>query len=223
MGKKSKKLKYYIYVSESKVNMLYSQIDKSLLAKLQAEVKFTLRLFDVSFTEKQFDDSLYTKLHIVIEHIKKNYDVGSIGKPQEFFQDTIFMQWARIHRDVLFFGGSLNDTVLGLGGSMIHLLGHRSPKVEVGISHTPWLISVLAEELQMQIRDPELSRQLTLYEEQTTEENNRRVLSAVNSWSSQISKRPVEKFEFLAKRLRHDNYQGKKVLFGTPIYVAIAQ
>jgi hypothetical protein len=69
----------------------------------------------------------------------------------EYFKGNLDMGWSQIYPGVLFFGGNSNDVTIGLGGSMNNLLGYRwdSTDVPTGISHTPWLVSLLSKEGQL--------------------------------------------------------------------------
>lgn len=219
MDKDSNRLKYYYYVSESKVEMLYSQIPKSIISQLESELKINLPLIGVSFSKKQLNDSLYTRLQVVVEYIQRNMEIGSIRSPGEYFKGSAFMRWAQIHQGVIFFGGKINKINIGLGGSSKNLLGQRTTNVETGISHTPWLVSLLLQEVENQIKlipqQPEIANHLT------EENKNERVLSAASFWAGNLAKNPVAKFEFLAKKLVHADHMGEKVLLGTPLYVEL--
>jgi hypothetical protein len=220
MSNDNNRLKYYYYVSESKVEMLYSQIPKSTISQLESELKINLPIVGVSFSKKQVDDSLYTRLQIVVEYIQRNMEIGSVQSPKEYFRGSAFMRWAQIHLGVVFFGGKINKTNVGLGGSTKNLLGQRTTNVEIGISHTPWLAALLLKEIENQITlipwQPEIANP------HLTEENqNERVLSAASFWAGNMAKDPVAKFEFLAKKLVYADHMGEKVLLGTPIYVEL--
>ncbi|HRQ40528.1 MAG TPA: SAVMC3_10250 family protein [Chloroflexota bacterium] len=209
-------LKYYIYVSNSKIDMLYSQIPRTVRSQLEAEVKLNLRLLEVSFAKKQFDDSVYERLATVLEFLKKNNEIGHLSAPKDFFTGTMYLDWAQIHPGVVYFGGIYNDIALGLGGSMKYVLGYDLREVEKGISHTPWLVSYLLEELDQRLLKPNLGHKMTADEEEN------RIINSTNSWSADLSKRAIAKFEFVAKKMLFVGQNGKKVLLGTPIYVAEA-
>ena len=232
-------LKYYVYLSESKVDMLHSQILPSIRSKLEAEVKLNLQLAEISFSKKQFSDNLYTKLSLVLDYLDKQNVIGSIGEPLEYFKGTLRMGWAQIYPSVLFFGGNLNETTIGLGGSMNNLLGFKWDLSDVpqGISHTPWLVSVLNKEIDFLVPfDPVNTRYGRVkggsVENIPTHEYEKRVLNATSSWvydiveSSRASRYQINKFEFVAKVIRYSTNDPRrpntsaKVLLGTPIYVS---
>lgn len=216
MKQSSSSLNYYVYVSEPKVNMLYSQIPQGVRSQIEAEVKINLKLVEVSFAKKQFDDSIYERLATVADYLNIKGEIGSLSVPKDFFIGKLYLDWAQIYPGVIFWGGAYNDITLGLGGSMKHVLGYTLKDVEQGISHTPWLVSFLLKELDQRILNPNP----TLEYELTEEEKESRVVNSVNSWSTALSDRAIAKFEFVAKKLLFANHNGKKVLLGTPIYVA---
>lgn len=233
-----KNLKYYVYLSESKINMLYSQIPPSIRNKIKADVKINLQLAEVSFSKKQFPDTLYTELQIILDYLEKQNSIGSIVEPLEYFKGQLRMGWAQIYPSVLFFGGKLNETTIGLGGSMNNLLGYKwdTSDVPQGISHTPWLVSVLNKEIEFLVPfDPVKTLYGTVeggsVENVPKSEYEKRILSATDSWAYDIleaspSKYQINKFEFVAKVLRYSNYAPSesnptaKVLLGTPLYVS---
>jgi len=235
-------LKYYVYVSESKVDMLHSQIPPSIRNKLEAEVKLNLQLAEVSFSKKQFSDNLYTKLNLVIDYLDKQNVIGSIGEPLEYFRGTLHMGWAQIYPSVLFFGGTSNETTIGLGGSMNNLLGYSwdVAKVPQGISHTPWLVSVLSKEIEFLVPfDPVNTRYGRVehgsVENTPKDEYEKRVLSATSLWVNDIlsysdqklkeavasgrdyvvnpsqPRYQINKFEFVAKALRYSSSDPNKL------------
>jgi hypothetical protein len=212
-------LKYYVYVSESKIDMLYSQIPKNTRSQIEAEVKFNLKIVEVSFAKKQFEDSLYERLAVVLEFLQKRDLIGHLSAPGDFFAGTVHLDWAQIHPGVVYFGGIYNDVTLGLGGSMKYLLGYDVRDVEHGVSHTPWLASYLMKELDQRIFNPNPDLEYEL----TKEEKTNRIVNSANHWSGGLSVRAIAKFDFVAKKLLSTNYNGRKVLLGTPIYVAKAR
>lgn len=215
------KLKYYMYVSESKVEMLYAQIPKPIQSKLETEVKLNLQILNISFSDKQFEDSFYTKLNTVVEYISNNMNVGSIHSPGEYFRGTLHLRWAHIHPEIVFWGGKLNETVVGLGGSMRHVLGQNKQNIAFpSHSHSAYLADLLMKELQIQTVEPKVNRKLP------EEVFEYRILNSVNEWSESLPTRydDIQKFEFLAKKIRYSKLLDSiPVLLGTPIYVAIAK
>ncbi len=205
-------LKYYVYVSKSKIDMLHPQIPKNFFKSIDKKVEINLSLFKISFGEKNFDEPAYSRLTAVIEYLNSEGKIGTIAEPKEYFYGKLNMQWAEIYPNVVFYGGILNDVALGLGGSMKHVLGFDSIGVEPGISHTPWLVELLSSEIE-NIVAPKIPKL-------NDEEVERRILATTTSWATDLSKRAFERFEFVAKTLKTATYYKNKVLIGTPIFVA---
>jgi hypothetical protein len=223
-------LKYFAYISQTKVDMLYSQIPPSVRDSIEAEVKFKLPLTEISFSKKQVSDNLYIRLNLVESYLEKQGMVGSIWNSSEYFRGTLRMGWAQIHPGIAFFGGKLNETVVGLGGSMNNLFGYKSNSSDIpeGISHTPWLISLLSKQTDVMIsyqfpegRDEEI---LDLTGHRYEAEAKKRALSATDFATDYITTRPskfnTNKFEFLAKLLKRSKIYGRETLLGSPIYVS---
>ncbi len=193
--------------------MLYRQIPQNVLSKIEKELNVNLSLLSMKFTEKQFDDNVYVQLSTVVEYLQKFLGVGSIYEPKEYFGGSIFMQWAEIYPGVIFFGGKINDIAVGLGGSINHVLGYSSVGVEQGTSHTPWLVNLLATEVQSLIK-PNIPKF-------GGAEVEHRILHSTISWADTLSRRAIQKFDFIARNLKYSTYLNHRVLLGTPIYVAI--
>lgn len=210
------KIKYYVYVSPSKVDMLYHQIPPNIINKIEKELQINLTLVNMKFTEKQFDDNLYNKLSTVNEYLDKFVGIGEINSPAEYFKGEMRMAWAEISPNVVFFGGRVNDTAVGLGGSWHNVLGITSDGVLQSSSHTPWLVSLLEKELKGFIYVPKRVSDYNLSEE----ESDSRVIDSTYMLVDKISNWAFNKFEFVAKTLRTTTYQGHQVVLGTPIYVA---
>ncbi len=128
------KPKYYIYISDTKVEMLFAQIPKKLLYSLSSELEINLGFLKTKFSEGVPETSKYTKLQIVTEYLKKNNDIGTIGQPKSYFRGQIPLKWGpltleliRLESDlkpqIACFVGSTKTTLLYLVGSWRHVVG----------------------------------------------------------------------------------------------------
>lgn len=88
-------LRYYIYISDYKLDMLYEQISPTLRRRLSGELKIDLKLAGLTLTGgEQPDATRMTKLRAIEHHIDKHHHVGDISDPgREFFRGTMDMQW----------------------------------------------------------------------------------------------------------------------------------
>lgn len=91
------KMKYYLYVSDAKVDMLYSQIDKSLLKKIAVELSINLKPLGAglgaTIKQIQSEETRYSKLRLVVEYVEKHLDVGWIDGPETYFKGSLPMSW----------------------------------------------------------------------------------------------------------------------------------
>ncbi len=215
------KMKYYLYVSDAKVDMLYSQIDKSLLKKIAAELSVDLKLLGVGFgatiKQNQSEETRYSKLRLVVKYIEKHLNVGWVDAPATYFKGSLPMGWGLLHGTTryaetpepqapyaVYFGGSTARTQFGMVGSAHHLIGLRSdaPKSNIFLYYTTnEMLKALTEE----------AGPLPSYE-----------LSLLIGDANTTLGKPNQQLEFLAKTYLYEKGDEQSYLLGSPIYVAFA-
>lgn len=221
-----KSLKYYIYVSSVKVNMLYSQIPRKLLDGVAAEVKVNFGVASSALTQKAFDETIYSKLSAVVHYINKHESIGSIDKPEKYFHGVATVRWGIFDSEgfLVLFTGATNRSIFGLGGSSIHIIGSK-PKAETPyVSATPFLVDALSEELQLRILKEHERANMTLLVNQGRS-SEKMALWAIEH-ANQYMDAPEQKVEFFAKRLLYSEQaskDGKNILLATPLYVALME
>jgi len=91
-------LRYYLYISDTKIDMLFDQIDQSILKRISAEVKVDLKV--ASLTLREANSPVPTrdaKLRIVERFIELHHNVGTVGEPgQEYFRGQSNMTWGNL-------------------------------------------------------------------------------------------------------------------------------
>jgi hypothetical protein len=147
-------MKYYIYISDAKVDMLFPQVPHDIKKKVALEFKMDLKLLSASRkTKTETEDNRVARLETVVDFIQEYGNVGSVDEPDQYVADTLLMRWGPYNGDpesgVVYFGGETPSTVVGLGGSMRHVVGNAGTSEAYGDSLTPFLMSVLAKELDM--------------------------------------------------------------------------
>lgn len=222
-------MKYYIYISDTKVDMLYPQIPKSILKQIASSLSIDLKLLGAEVTiggkSSQSDETRYSKVQIVSEYIEKHLDVGSIDAPSTYFKGILPMQYGTFEREgvyekTVYFGGITSHTTLGLGGSARHVIGNNSLN-DLADTMPPSMLNGLYKAL--------------LYEAQVFEEvpskphsgfYSDNILYLVDYMTVQRLKGPKQQLEFLAKTLIQGSFSSdpslSHIALGTPIYVAIA-
>jgi hypothetical protein len=90
-------MKYYIYISDAKVDMLFPQVPHDIKKKVATEWKMDLKLLSASRrTETESDDNRVARLETVIDFIREYGNLGSVDAPDEYIQDTLLMRWGAI-------------------------------------------------------------------------------------------------------------------------------
>ena len=227
-------MKYYIYVSEAKVDMMFSQIPRRTRDRIATELKFDLKLFSTTFKESETKDTLYSKLKLVVDYLQKNFDIGTIDSPKEYFMGNLPMRWGPFPTyeekpSVVYFVGHTNSTILGLGGSLKHVIGYQGDLSFSPISasnFTPYLLSVLEGELDLTETEKESEdwRMAQAISYPPYEDRNEMALSVVADSLKEL-RGPEQQLEFLARKLIVDErvvLGTPIVVLGTPIYVALA-
>jgi hypothetical protein len=197
-------LRYYIYISDAKVDMLLPQIDGSAKRKIAKELSVDLKIISAkrSLEVAQGEDRVL-RLEVVARYLRDLGDLGSVDAPAQFFQGEMEMKWGPYESSgLVYFGGETTNTVLGLGGSGTHLIGADERQPTSAFSLTPYLLNALSEKLDESAVSPR--------EEETA-------LQAV-TMANHYLEGPAQRVEFVAKRLLGD---GGHVLLGSPLYVAL--
>jgi hypothetical protein len=222
-------MEYYLYISESKVNMLFPQLPQETKGKLGAEFEANAGVLKVkvkSEKESQPKENLIARLQVVVDHLKRSEEPGSVDKPKSWIEDT---QSARViylaedNQVVFFVGTSPGGSRFALGGSAANLLSHQKPEtVQIGWSFLPDLI----QSLRMMV---------SVSEEESSRESVERFLSgtaASNEFEWMDLLKAVQgasgttiRIKFMAKKLVSGAHvQDRRFgVLATPLYVAMAQ
>lgn len=214
-------MKHYIYISDTKVDMLYSQIDKGLLKKIAVELSIDLKPLGTGLgamiKPNQPEETLYSKLRLVVEYVEKHLNVGWIDAPETYFKGSLPMGWGLLrsvarHNEqqqppyAVYFGGFTERTIFGMVGSAHHMIGPRNdaPKSDILLYYTP----------------NEMLKAIVMESEPPPSDSTRMISYANRGVMDQLM-RPSEPLEFLAKTYVYEK-GSRSILLGSPIYVAFA-
>jgi hypothetical protein len=195
-------LRYLVYASDAKIEMLFEQIDLDTKKHISAEINVNLKI--ASLTLRQADDPAKTreyKLRIVEHYIDAHHQVGSIEEPgDEYFRGEMDMRWGYLADNTVYFRGSEGSYSVCLVGSRHHVIGEKTPTdiAWLPVSNLPAMHSVLALEV---------------------------LRLGANRFKDMISRFPKQHFEFLAVMLEEKTQVpgvDKNAVLGTPLYVARA-
>jgi class 3 adenylate cyclase len=124
--------KYYLYISDAKVNMLFPQVPYSLKKKMAEG--FGVDVNDLNLTpQTSREDLRIARLEAVVAFIEEAGRMGTIDEPLEYLAGALAMAWGTRHlvshrtsgeRDTMvYLAGKTAQTIVGLGGSAKHLIG----------------------------------------------------------------------------------------------------
>ncbi|GHC55099.1 DUF7019 family protein [Streptomyces flavofungini] len=217
-------LRYYVYVSTAKVDMLYGQIPPKLLRRLAVEAKVDLKVVSVAVQSPRADTSAYDRLDLVEAYLDREFDVSWMSEPTAWFRGDLGLRIAGYGGDAnspTLMTGRDGDTVVALIGSAHHLIGYQAaPDMHrVGFSGLPSIFRLLQD------MPPEWEGQFDVrWRGRMPDRVN--VTHDVLRCAESLTVPPVY-CEFLARQLMRGTVtreDGREltVVVGTPLYVAMS-
>lgn len=103
------RMKYFVYISPTKIEMLYPQVPHSFLDE-----------------HSLHGDELPSKCHAVTEYLRQNETLGTIASPRPYISDVVQLKYGVVREyasDIAFFGGSVGDKRFGLIGASASMVG----------------------------------------------------------------------------------------------------
>jgi hypothetical protein len=222
-------MKYYIYISDAKLDMLYPQVPHASKKKVSTDFKVDLKLIGGSRkSEQETEENRMTKLEAVVQFLQEYGDVGTTDKSGSYFADTLDMRWGvpyerndvlgkSVPSGLVYFGAIVGGISVGLFGSALHLLsaaGTPQP-AEFPMIGKSQLFNIVDAVNRILGEDPkETPRPDPAAQEEELQQFAK---------FTRLMKGPKQRLEFLAKRLTFGTGEdGCRVLIGTPLYVALA-
>ena len=213
-------MNYFVYISDSKVEMLYEQMPLPIREKLSFELSIDFGVVKAKFANTDKETSRTTKLKLIEKFISKK--TGTLLAPRSYFHGEMDMIWGPYHdyENFVYFGGANENIHVGLGGTLTNCIGVPKKTTEEPTSYSlsPYLVSALAKK--KELPDP----QKAFTSRHRVKKLDEEAISAVVVANSN-SLLPRQKMKFLAKRIisgSADESDNRPVLIGTPIYVAHA-
>ncbi|MEU0531248.1 DUF7019 family protein [Amycolatopsis tolypomycina] len=202
-------LRYYVYISDAKVDMLLPQVDPKFAGKRSTEVGVDLKLV-AGKRKVESEADRVARLERVVRHLDDFCDVGTIDEPGQYFRGRLAMRTQQ-GRGFSYFAGATEDTVVGLGGSSGHLVGGGTLEPD-GLFPRSMLPGMVAGLTAMAADEAPKDALELAY------------LAHRNGRGDE------QELEFVAKRLRHgpspypelDAGRPVQVLVGSPLFVALA-
>lgn len=211
-------LRYYLYVSDAKVDMLLSQIDPAWSRKRVTELSVGLSVAGAKRTSETTGTDRIARLERVVRHLDDHGDLGDVDAPGSYVHGELPMQWGPIgDGETVYFGGRTERTIVGLGGSTGHALSTVAaapPQHRLSGSLMPSLLDQLA----------------ALTPGEAVDDADADALGTVVQANASL-RGPAQTVEFVAKRLLHgpspypelNTGPDVAVLLASPLYVALVE
>lgn len=216
-------MRYYIYLSAVKVDMLYAQIPPKLLRRLAVEAKVDLRVLSVAVQSVRADTTAYDRLDLVEAYLDREFDVSWMSEPTAWFRGDLGLRIAGYgeSNSPTLMTGRDGDVVVALIGSAHHLIGYQaSPDMAgIGYSGLPSMFRLLQD------IPPEWEHQFNS-RWHTRMPNRESVTHEAVHFAESLTVPPVY-CEFLARQLMRgtvtlEDGRVLTVVIGTPLYVAMS-
>ncbi|WP_409060224.1 DUF7019 family protein [Streptomyces sp. SYP-A7185] len=216
-------MRYYLYLSAAKLDMLYGQIPQTLLRRLAVEAKVDLKVLGVAMQSPRGETTTYDRLDIVENYLEREFDVSWMTEPSSWFRGDLALRSAGYSSSEgpVLMTGREGDTVIALIGSARHLIGQRpAPDVTLrAYSALPALFQLL--------HDAPEDWPLDLPRERRTRPPDEADAMRDVLEMSEALTAPAVFCDFLARRLLRgsvvlDDGRELNVVVGTPLYVAMA-
>ncbi len=124
MASRSRLPRYYLYISDSKVISMYNQIPRRRLRRALKDTKIDVKLLAATLAEPP--ETRESRLAEVEDFLDKAGLVGTLDSPSAYFRGVMSMRWGQLpapHESIVYFGGETENSIIGLSGSVPHVLG----------------------------------------------------------------------------------------------------
>lgn len=198
--------RFYLYVSQTKVDMLLSQIPKIGIQSIAASLKI-----DLSILELQVETTLDTRLdktRLVESYLRENAWVGDIDDGAEYVAGTMPLSWGEIEGTVIF-AGVRGGTGVAFTGSTHSLIGAEDRARKNG----SLLAAAYAAVRGLMHETTKAEGSGIISDVERLHEATRHAFDAL----------PTQKLEFLAKRFVSRGTPDQRLVLGSPIFVAMAE
>ena len=210
-------MKYFIYISGAKVEMLFEQIPSNRLKKITTNLGINLGFFKAEFQSETNAVTLAKKIQIIEEYLTNK--TGTIDYPEDYVCDEAYVKWGPYDEfdELIYFTGATSSTGFALGGSMRNCVGNGNSSNTTSYSLSPYLVASLVKKRAIKCPSPGI----TTFP--ISKDIHTKAIQAIEEGLID-NEAPVNKIRFFAKKLLHgDGRSHKRVWLGTPIYVELIE
>jgi hypothetical protein len=139
-------LRYYEYISDTKLDLLSAQIPAGRLSRLATELKIDAKLVSVTISTAAAAGTAtrYDKLRLVEKYLDRHENVGAVTSGTVWFRGDMGFR-SQVFGDRVVYAAAQPGMLVVLIGSAHHLIGSATGTDTVGYtgSHLPSLTSLL--------------------------------------------------------------------------------
>jgi hypothetical protein len=249
-------LRYYVYISDTKIDALFAQVPPKLLHQVAVEASVDLKLIGVTIKQNPDPENRISRLRVVESYLRQHENVGSVEQPSAWLEGEMELSWGvlsppdlgvagDVRVPVAFFAGrATGGAVIGLGGSVQHLIG-GGPGDAPSSDHfhapsAPWtLTETLAATALSSVRNAEqqspIPARLLADQEAAGERKFDQQWALDNlyeTYGAWKRRAPTQRMQFIAKRLLDGSIERREgewpsaawirrqVVLATPLYVS---
>jgi len=213
-------MEYFLYLSDTKIEMLFDQVAPPSRGKLAGELEFNIGVLKAKFSTASVEKARHEKIQLIEKALAKK--IGTIYSPKEYFAGTMDMVWGPYeqYEDIVYFSGAVQGVCVGLGGSINNCVhsDRATPTSTTSFSYSPRLVAALARKKEIYLPGYGLGKRYS-----DSEVNSDALAGVVEA--TYRHGLPRQRVKFLAKRVLQNtlNPSSEIVLLGTPIYVSLAE
>jgi len=214
-------LKYYEYVSDTKINMLYSQIKPTSNIDREHQLKGSLGVIQSTVKSKRTTitpDSSIGKIPFVESHLKKNKLVGDLGSNKKYVSGKLKLRHiinksSDEANDIAFWGGVYEGITFAMVGSIGSLIGYKD---SVNYTHNATFYRVALQHIAKKYEEGFIihSSENQPLAPDTVDETK----SAIETWIAEFFPDEHKEFDFVAKVIESN----RTFVLASPIYIAEA-
>src|SRR5713226_1064025 len=87
-------MKYYIYVSDAKIDMLFPQVPHDIKKRVAVEWRIDVKVLGASRrSESESEDNRIARLNSVVSFLRSRSDLGTVDAPAEYIEGKLPMKW----------------------------------------------------------------------------------------------------------------------------------
>lgn len=227
-------MKYYVYISRTKLDMLYEQIEVLEEKKREAFIGFDIKLIKGEIKESyQITSSIYAKLTHVLNYLEDSKLSKTINNHHSpYIRGICNMIWTTYgwkNPNITLWAYNKNKNVLALVGSRFHILGEKRGEGCIeSLSNITAIHNAIEDWIHQNVSEPFSKEELGKVEEKDRELNNSYDIADGIRTVVKCATGQQSKFEFVAKVLHRSQWPPdafrdgtRHITLASPLYVSL--